>query len=75
MKKFKLDAIVGKTREGGSLTLTYTTKSFDSVADLREFAKSVYMGDNLRSKKVKYSVSFEYTEDLSTDIVLYQNGE
>lgn len=75
MKKFKLDAIVGETKEGGSLTLTYTTKGFDSVADLRAFAKSVYMGDSIKSKKVKYSVSFECTEDLSTDIVLYQNGE
>ena len=75
MKKFKSDSIVGETNEGGLFTLTYTTKSFDSVADLRAFAKSVYMGDSIKSKKVKYSVSFEYTEDLSTDIVLYQNGE
>lgn len=75
MKKFKLDSIVGETNDGGSLTLTYTTKSFDSVADLRAFVESVYMGDSIKSKKVKYSVSFEYTEDLSTDIVLYQNGE
>lgn len=70
MKKFKLDSIVGETNEGGSLTLTYTTKSFDNVADLRAFAKSVYMGDNLKSKKVKYSATFEYVEDLSTDVVL-----
>ena len=74
MKKFKLDAIVGETNGGGSLMLTYTTKSFDSVADLRKFAKSVYMGDNLKSKKVKYSATFEYVEDLSTDIVL-ANGK
>lgn len=74
MKKFKLDAIVGETNEGGTLTLTYTTKRFDSVTELRAFAKSVYMGDNLKSKKVKYSATFEYTEDLSTAIVL-DNGE
>lgn len=74
MKKFKLDSIVGATNGGGSLTLTYTTKSFDSVAELRAFAKTVYMGDNLKSKKVKYSATFEYVEDLSTDVVL-ANGK
>lgn len=74
MKKFKLDSIVGETKDGGSLTLTYTTKSFNSVAELRAFAKSVYMGDNLKSKKVKYSATFEYVEDLSTNVVL-ANGK
>lgn len=74
MKKFKLDSIVGETNDGGMLELTFATNSFDSVADLRGFAKLVYMGDNLKSKKVKYSVIFEYVEDLSTDVVL-ANGK
>lgn len=64
MKKFKLDSIVGETNEGGLLMLTYTTKSFDSVAELREFADSVFLSESLKSKKVKYSVTFEYVDEL-----------
>lgn len=64
MKKFKLDSIVGETLEGGSFTLTYSTKSFDSVDELRAFAESVYLSTYLKSKKVKYSVTFEYVDEL-----------
>lgn len=74
MKKFKLDSIVGENLEGCLFALTYSTKSFDSVDELRAFAKSVFLSANLKSKKVKYSATFEYVEDLSTDVVL-ANGE
>lgn len=65
MKKFKLDSIVGETLEGGLFTLTYSTKSFDSVDELRAFAESVFLSANLKSKKVKYSVTFEYVDEIA----------
>lgn len=64
MKKFKLDSIVGETKEGGLLNLTFATKSFDSVDELRAFAESIFLSANLKSKKVKYSVTFEYVDEI-----------
>lgn len=65
MKKFKLDAILGETMDGGLFNLTFATKSFDSVDELRAFAESVFLSANLKSKKVKYSVTFEYVDEIA----------
>lgn len=64
MKKFKLGSIVGETLDDGLIILNYATKSFDSVDELRAFAESVFLSANLKSKKVKYSVTLEYVDEI-----------
>lgn len=64
MKKFKLTSITAETADGGTLNLTFSDKSFNTIPELHSYADTVYMGDRVFKKRVSYSVTFNYTDDL-----------
>ena len=80
MKKFKLTSITAEYADGGTLNLTFSDTSFDTIPELHSYADTVYLGVNVVKTRVSYSTIVNYTDDLDPKLpavpsILEVNGK